>query len=230
MCLNATSYGNVKGAHCIAQNMQMRSLSPAEAREGGNISCYPPLVEADASEAVNDQANLSNPMRKLLPFIVIGFGAVMLLLGGGTLLFNQAVRSPGVAPLPSQVANQRMTIKNEGWQAIDEFSRLHQQEFPLTAGAVGVYGLKLEAKLWVGEALFKFMANQMVTEMRDKIAEGNSPFTPTEERQQAGRTIYVLDGMGQKHFYFHTGKLIVWLAANEDLAERALQDTLEFYP
>lgn len=208
----------------------MSSLSSADAREGGNIRCYPPLVAADASEALSDKAKLANPMRKLLAFIVIGFGAVLLLMGSGTLLFNQAVRSAGASLLPSQVANQRVTIKNEGWQAIDEFRRLHQQEFPLTAGAVGVYGLKREVKLWVGEALFEFMASRMVTGMRDKIAEGNSPFTPTEERQQAGRTVYVLDGMGQKHFYFHTGKLIVWLAANEEIAEQALQDTLEFYP
>lgn len=151
-------------------------------------------------------------------------------MGGGILLFNQAVRSPGASPLPSQVANQRMTANNEGWRATDEFSRLHQQEFPLMAGAIGTYGLNPEAKLWVGEVLFEFMASRMVTEMRDKIAEGNSPFLPTGELQQAGRTIYALDGMGQKHFYFQSGKLIVWLAANEDLADQALQDTLEFYP
>jgi hypothetical protein len=66
--------------------------------------------------------------------------------------------------------------------------------------------------------------------MKDKIAEGNSPFTPTGERPDGSRVIYELGGMGQKHFYFQSGDLLIWLAADVDLAEQALGQVLVFYP
>jgi len=169
-------------------------------------------------------------MRKLIPLLLIVSGSMLILAVVSITLYNQAVQKPGAVPLPSQVANQRITIKSEGRQAIAEFKRLHRQEFPLVAGAVGTYGLNNEAKLWAAEALFDFMAGKMVTDMRDKIAGGNTPFIPTGERQQAERTIYELDGMGQKHFYFQSGKLIIWLAVDKEIADQVLENTLEFYP
>ena len=44
------------------------------------------------------------------------------------------------------------------------------------------------------------------------------------------RTVYELVGMGQLHYYFRSGNLVIWLAANEQVAELALQDALDFYP
>ena len=74
------------------------------------------------------------------------------------------------------------------------------------------------------------MAKQILVQMRDKIAEGNSPFTPIAERNINGRMVYELDGLGQKHYYYQSGDLIVWLAANEEEAEQALAESLAFYP
>ena len=66
--------------------------------------------------------------------------------------------------------------------------------------------------------------------MRDKIIEGNAPFIPLGERQVGGRTVYELEGLGQKHFYFQSCDLVIWLAADANLAEGALTQSLEFYP
>ena len=49
--------------------------------------------------------------------------------------------------------------------------------------------------------------------MRDRIAEGNSPFTPTGEIQGGNHNIFTVDGLGQIHFYFQSGKMIIWMAA-----------------
>src|SRR3990172_85166 len=57
-----------------------------------------------------------------------------------------------------------------------------------------------------------------------------SPFSPVGERQDGTRIVYELDGMGQKHFYFQSGKMIVWLAVNPERAEEALTQVLKFYP
>jgi hypothetical protein len=36
--------------------------------------------------------------------------------------------------------------------------------------------------------------------------------------------------MGQKHFYFQSGDLLIWLAADQEIAEQAISQVLEFYP
>ena len=65
--------------------------------------------------------------------------------------------------------------------------------------------------------------------MRQKIAEGNSPFTPVDEFDSRHRKIYVLEGMGQRHYYFQSQNLVIWLAANPAFADKALQQILEVY-
>jgi hypothetical protein len=93
---------------------------------------------------------------------------------------------------------------------------------------MGVYGGGA-ATLWVSGSPAAPMAAAMVRAMRDKIAEGRSPFTPLGTRSLSGSEIYELTGMGQSHFYFRTGALVVWLAADKALAESALQEAVTFY-
>ena len=70
----------------------------------------------------------------------------------------------------------------------------------------------------------------MVEAMRERIAEGNSPFTPLSQTTDKNRTVYVLEGMGQKHFYFQSKNLVVWVAVEPALAEAVIQQILEAYP
>lgn len=63
-----------------------------------------------------------------------------------------------------------------------------------------------------------------------EIAAEKTPFTPVGERKDGNRTIYELNGMGQKHYYFQSGKLLVWLAADVEIAQEAIRETLKFYP
>jgi hypothetical protein len=65
--------------------------------------------------------------------------------------------------------------------------------------------------------------------MQKRIAEGKSPFTPINEINQRNSKVYVLEGMGQKHYYFQSKNLVIWLAANPALADEALQQILEVY-
>jgi hypothetical protein len=53
---------------------------------------------------------------------------------------------------------------------------------------------------------------------------------PIEERADGKRSIYVLDGMGQRHFYYQSDRLVIWLAADPEMAEQALDQVLEVYP
>jgi hypothetical protein len=169
-------------------------------------------------------------MRKLLLLLVLMLGGSLVLLGIGIFFYNAALQNPGTVSIPTEITDEALYLQQSGWRAMDEFSRLHQQDFPLTAGSIGTYGADQDIKLWVGETFLEIMAGKMIVDMRDKIANGSSPFRPNGERQIDDRIIYALDGMGQRHFYFQSGKLIVWLAADENIAEQALYEILEYFP
>ncbi len=168
--------------------------------------------------------------RRVTSLIFIVVGALLLLSGAGYALVSQVVNHPSAAPLPEQLAGLPLVHKAIGQQAVDEIARLHGRGFPLSSAAVGVYGLDGEATLWVSGAPLKPMATRMLLAMRDRIAQGNSPFTPVGEHQDGPRTIYELDGMGQKHYYFQSENLVVWLAVDPPLAEAAMKHLLEVYP
>lgn len=157
-------------------------------------------------------------------------GTTILFVSVGYLLFLRAVESPGVEPLPERLADLPLTEQVRGAPAVVEVNRMHGKEFPLTSGAVGIYGDGRQATIWVSGEPVGLMANRILIAMRDKIAEGNSPFTSLGERKVGGRSVYELEGLDQKHYYFQSANLVIWLAADANLAEQALGQSLEFYP
>jgi len=168
-------------------------------------------------------------MKRLFQFGLITIGLLLFLGAVGWLYLDNLVDHPGVLPLPERIAGLSITDRMTGVQAAENFVKLHNQEFLITSGVIGFYGNQ-QAIIWAAGTPFEFMAASMVNSMRDRIAEGNSPFTPMNEYQIGGRTVYVLEGMGQDHFYFQSKNLIVWLAADPSIADEALEQTLEAYP
>ncbi len=166
----------------------------------------------------------------IIPVILIALGGLILLGVLGYGYYNLILSNPKPAPLPETIADFPLQEHLFGVQAIDEINRLHGLEFPISSGAVGVYGELGEITIWVSGAPTRFMADRMMKDMELRIAEGNSPFTPLGARDGGDRMIYELDGLGQKHFYYQSGKLLIWLAANHNIAEQALAETLMFYP
>ena len=169
-------------------------------------------------------------MKRVVAFFLVMTGILLLLFSGGYYLYLGAVEHPGSEPLPDRLADLPLISRVTGAPAVIEINRMHGKEFPLTTGAVGVYGEGRQATLWISGAPGGFLAKRILRQMRDKIAEGNSPFVPLGERQVGRRSVYELEGLGQKHFYFQSDSLIIWLAADEGLAELALAQSLEFYP
>lgn len=116
-----------------------------------------------------------------------------------------------------------------GKAALSEFSQLHGKSLSILSGSRATYGAGNQVTLWVAGTASTDDTRQLLGDMRDKIAEGKSPFQPKENRHVGERMIYTLDGMGQKHFYFQSGKNLIWLAANAEIADRALQEALNNY-
>jgi hypothetical protein len=156
-------------------------------------------------------------------------GTLIVLAAFGWAYVENSISHPAALTLPVQLAGLPLSSQMTGPQAVADFSNLHGEQFPLTSGAVGFY-CNNRATIWVAGAPLSLMAARLVTAMRDKIAEGNSPFTTSGEYQDNKRTIYALEGMGQKHFYFQSHNLVIWLAADADIADAALQQLKEIYP
>lgn len=167
---------------------------------------------------------------RLFAFGLITFGFLVLALGIVVYFTLGTSQNPDTPLIPDKLIELPLTRLVTGQEALLEINQLHGKAFPLTAGAVGKYGRKDEAIIWVAEAADEAAAKEILLAMRDRIAEGNSPFTPTSELQTGNRNIYMLDGLGQKHFYFQSRNLIVWTAADNPLYERVKAQVLGFYP
>jgi hypothetical protein len=166
-------------------------------------------------------------------FLALGLIFIGLILTGSGMayaLVTQKISNPAPAPLPSKLAGLPLSSKSSGSQAVVEVSHLHNQVFPLTSASVGRYGSNQSITIWTTGAPFRFLANRMLVDMRNKIDEVDTPFIPLGDRRDTSRVVYELQGLGQKHFYFQSGNLIVWMAVDEQFAEQALIELLVFYP
>lgn len=168
-------------------------------------------------------------MKRLFPIGLIALGTALFLGAAGWFYLDNLVNHPAALPLPERIAGLPLTDRMTGAEAAENFVNLHNQKFLITSGAIGFYSGN-QATIWLAGASFDFMAVGMVNSMRDKISEGNSPFTPTSEFKIDGRTIYELEGMGQRHFYFQSNNLVIWLAADPSIADEAIEQILEAYP
>jgi hypothetical protein len=167
-------------------------------------------------------------MKRTVPIVLMALG-ILLLFGSGWLFLDGRVHTPADVSLPTGIASLPLTQKTSGEAAITEFENLHGKQFPVISGSIGVYGTQ-QITLWVAGTASPSLASGLVGSMQAKIAGGNSPFTPLEQFQQGSRSVYVLEGMGQKHYYFQSKNLVIWLAADRALADQSIQQILEVYP
>lgn len=168
-------------------------------------------------------------MWRVAPILLIGLGLLLILAAGGWLYFNNPNSNSGTVPLPYQVAGLARTEQTTGAQAITEFENLHGEQFPITFGSIGIYGNQ-QITLWVAGTPSNSVASDLVNAMQAKIAAEKSPFTLLEQRNQGTRSVYVLEGMGQRHYYFQSKNLVIWLASDPTVADVAIQQILEVYP
>ena len=167
-------------------------------------------------------------MKRIFPVVLITLGIVLGFGALSQLYVNNRESAPDSISLPNELAGLRLIDTQSGAEAIAEFADLHGKEFPVASGAIGIYG-NSEITLWVAGASSESIALEMTNTMQAKIAQGNSPFTPVNEINDRNRKIYALEGMGQKHYYFQSKNLVVWLASDPAFADEALQQILEVY-
>src|SRR5512133_833160 len=132
-------------------------------------------------------------MKRIFPLALITLGILLSIAALSQLYFGNQSTVPPSNDLPKQVAGVNLTNSKFGKDAIAEFTSLHNEEFPVTSGAVGVYG-NGAITLWIAVTSSDSIAAQLVSDMESKINQGNSPFTPVKEIQAKNRNVYVLEG------------------------------------
>ncbi len=168
-------------------------------------------------------------LKRLLAWALIAAGLVLLI--GGAALWRAGNPSNAMAlRLPASLAGLPLAAQTEGSAAMAEIGRMHAGDFPLASAVIGRYGTSAQATLWVAGLADEAAALKMAVSMRQSIGAGNSPFLETGHRARPSGQIHELEGMGQTHFFYASGRHVVWLGAVAAIADQALQDTLEVYP
>lgn len=117
-----------------------------------------------------------------------------------------------VLNVPEEMASLPRTQFISGPEAISQISKLHGKEISLEEGHIARYQAEgKEITLWIsvsptkeeGEALFKVMDQKMPS---------SKAFTNREVNRVGSRDVIKVQGMGQKHFYWVSGKYNYWVA------------------
>ncbi|OGO15895.1 MAG: hypothetical protein A2Z14_14970 [Chloroflexi bacterium RBG_16_48_8] len=162
-------------------------------------------------------------VKRVSPALIVGVGFAFIIIGVITYAQKNPPALTREASLPISLAGLSLVNSSYSQTAIAEIVGLHNEKFPLTSGATGVYGVDGEVKLWVTGTTSDLSASSLVLAMRDAISVGDSPFQPINEISHQGRKVYHLTGIGQRHYYFQAGYLEVWLAVEPDLADQVLR-------
>ncbi|HWR65216.1 MAG TPA: hypothetical protein VN364_03780 [Bellilinea sp.] len=167
---------------------------------------------------------------KWLPLALILLGSSLIFTLATFSIFGFPQPNPSPNPnLPQSLVNLPLSKQLTGSEALAEFNQLHGKSLAVTSGVKGTYGEWGAITLWVAGAESAEEIQDLLVAMAEKIARGNSPFIPEKTIQHGGKTIYVLNGMEQRHFYFQSANILIWLAADPAIADQALQETLNFY-
>ncbi len=168
-------------------------------------------------------------MSRVSPSLMVA-GGLLVLAAAAAALLQGLPGQAGEIPVPDRLSDLSLGERKSGATAADEIARLHGKAFPLAEAVVARYGPNAEATLWVAGTSNDVEAAALLEAMRGAIAGADSPFTALEPRLIDGDTVYPLRGMGQEHMYFRSGRLVVWLAADPDVAEAARLAVLEAFP
>ena len=160
--------------------------------------------------------------------LILAGGFLVLAAVVGALLQGRPAQA-GEVSVPDRLGTLALTARQTGAGAADEITRLHGKALPLASAVVARYGPNAEATLWVAGTSNEEEAAALVVAMRDAIGAADTPFTPLEPIQIDGVAVYPLRGLGQEHIYFRAGRLVLWLAANDDVAESTRRALMEAY-
>jgi hypothetical protein len=137
---------------------------------------------------------------------------------------NSRVFSDESLDFPQTLGNLTLIENYSGEQAYNEIKNMHLGDFDFIEGYVAGYwgDSGSSAKLWVSLFHTETESKKIVERMTDAISRGGTPFSiPLEVTvNNTENKIYWSVGLGQEHYYWANGRLVIWMALEElDVAE-----------
>jgi hypothetical protein len=167
--------------------------------------------------------------KRLAPILLVIVGIISILAAVGILFYPRLTSETQKELLPPDLAGLPLNQAVYGMEAITGVIQLHGVDFPLEDAAIGNYGTQGEITLWVSVEPDENTATDLMDLMTEKINLGRSPFTLPVVSVFNNTPVYVLEGLGQQHYYWQVDELILWLAADYELADQVLEESLAFY-
>lgn len=153
-------------------------------------------------------------------------------VGSTVVLLALLLAGCGAPPaVPLALGGLPRTHAVQGDDALREINRLHGRSIRARDGFVAHYerdgGV---AMLYVSRAYLEPMARWQLSRMVEGIRRGESNaegrFVHLKTRERDGLTLYSALGLGQVHYFYRSGRTIVWLATDPRVAEPALADAI----
>ncbi len=172
--------------------------------------------------------------------LLILISAVILLGVVGTGLPRKVFRGkenqpPAVAMdetiIPLVLGGLQLVKTVTGDEGLAQVSRLHGKDVGMEQGYIAHYGGNPnKATLWVGWAENDATAQALTDLMTSKIGPDHPIFRDFQAFTFGGRRVYAVTGQGQQHYYFRSGRAVVWVAVDSTAVQEVLHDTLKLFP
>ncbi len=154
---------------------------------------------------------------------------IILTLVGAVYFFSVAAGSGSQHfTFPARMAGLELRHSSQGEEAIAEISRLHGKEIEMKNGYVARYESdRTKATLYISEFESENQARQQIELMKKKIEKGSKGFAHFRELEVEERTLYLVLGFGQIHYFYLDPNRVIWLAADPSVAELVLKAALK---
>ena len=128
-----------------------------------------------------------------------------------------------VAPslLPPVLGELPLQDFSSGEEALAEINRLHGEELSIIDGYVGSYSDGARSvTLWIAGS---DDPDGLLRQMLGAIEGGDTPFSAPRKVEGLGREVYRSEGMGQAHYIWVEGDLLIWMALEGFAADEGMK-------
>ncbi len=137
--------------------------------------------------------------------------------------------SPVLLKLPGNVGSLRLINTVQGTAASKFMYRMHGKMTGTHASIIGYYGNSDNKNvLYISSFESVESAEKALIKMASKIKKGSAGFTPVTAEQINELLVYQTSGMGLKHFFYQSGRFLIWWQAEPDKSDKTFQDIHTF--
>ena len=134
--------------------------------------------------------------------------------------------SPKAAEIPENLGGLSLLRLETGPAAMESVGGMHTGSFALQDAWIATY--QGGAAVWVGDAQSEAEAEQLVQAMASAIGRGGSPFSSPSQRTVNKKPMFTTSDGQQQHFFYRTGKRVVWIVVPARDGMRFVQEVSTF--